>query len=125
MIRATMLAIVLLFVPLAASAQYLDVIGNELKEDCSLDEYLKVVEAFRGVMKAEGYSYTVEIAQPHSSENLSTIWWIGRTKDLVTYASDYTKWEMALAKPGSRESKVNDKLNDCSKNISRSGMLIR
>lgn len=125
MIRAAVLAIFLLVAPLTASADYLDVIGNKLNDGCSLEQYLSGVEAFRGVMKAEGYSYTVEIGQPHTGEDLTIIWWIGRTKDLATYATDYSRWEKALTKSGSPESKVNEKLSKCSTNVSRNGLMTR
>ena len=111
--------------PIAATAQYLDVIGNGLNDGCSLEKYLGVVEDFRGVMKSQGYSYTVEIAQPHTGDNLNTIWWIGRVKDLATFGEEYSRWEKALTDSGSPESKVNAKLNDCASNISRNGMLVR
>jgi len=125
MIRATMVAIALLAVPLTANAQYIDLIGNKLNEGCSLEKYLGIVEEFRGVMKSEGYPYTVEIAQPLTGEDLGTVWWIGRSQNLATFGEGYTRWETALTKAGSPEAKVSQKLNDCATNISRSGSLIR
>ncbi len=125
MIRSSLLVIALLVAPTAASAQYLDVIANKLNDDCSLEKYLGVVNEFRGVMKSQGYTYSVEIAQPLTGEDLATIWRIGRTKDLATFGSEYTKWETALTNPSSPESKVNKKLNACSTNTSRSGSIIR
>jgi hypothetical protein len=125
MIRATLLAIALLLAPLTASADYLDVIGNKLNDGCSFDQYLGLVKDFRGVMKSESYGYTVEIAQPRTGEDLTIIWWIGRTKDLATFQKDNARWEAALMKSGSPEAKLNDKLTKCSTNVSRNGSITR
>jgi hypothetical protein len=125
MIRATLLAFALAAAPLAASAQYIDAIGNRLNDGCDLDKYLAVVEEFRGVMTSQGYSYTVEIAQPLTGDDLTMIWWVGRTKDLATYGTEYSKWEAALQNPSSPEAKVSAKLTACSTNVSRSGSLVR
>jgi hypothetical protein len=124
MIRTALLAIVFLAAPLAANAQYVDAISNKLIGGCTLDQYLVAVGEFRGVMKSEGYGYTVEIMQPLTGE-LGAIWWVGRTADLATYAADYTRWEKALANAGSPEAKVNAKLDACAENVSRQGSLVR
>ena len=60
---------------------------------------------------------------PVTGDDLSVIFWVGRTKDLATFGAEYTKWLAALDKPGSPEAKVNEKLNQCSTNQSRSGLL--
>ena len=124
MIRTTLLGLAILAAPLAASAQYIDAISSKLVGGCTLDQYLDVVEQFRGVMKSGGYSYTVEIMQPLTGE-LGVIWWVGRTKDLATYGTEYTRWEKALSTAGSPEAKVNTKLTACAENVSRQGLLVR
>ena len=124
MIRSTLLALIILFAPLAASADYIDAIHNEFVGTCTLEKYLPIVEEFRGVMKSQGYTYTVEIAQPLMGD-LTGIWWIGRTKDLATFGAEYTRWEKALASSGTPEAKVNAKLQACTRNVSRQGSLTR
>lgn len=121
--RIPLVALLLLAAPHAANADYIDVITNDLNPDCTMDQYLANVEAFRGVMTAQGYTYTVEIMAPITGEALDVIFWVGRTKDFATFGAEYTKWLAALEKPGSPESKVNEKLNQCSTNVSRSGLL--
>jgi len=124
MIRTALLAIAILAAPLTANAQYIDAISTKLIGECTLDQYLAVVEEFRGVMKSEGYTYTVEIAQPLTGE-LGILWWVGRTPDLETYGQGYTRWEAALAKPGTPEAKVSAKLGACAENQTRQGSLVR
>ena len=112
-----------LFAPVVASADYLDVIVNKLNDGCSLDEYNKVVEEFRGVMTSEKYSYTVEIAVPFTGPELDVVYWIGRTKDIATFGVENGRWDQALANAKSSEAKVNAKLEKCSINVRRSGSI--
>ena len=110
-----------LFAPVVASADYLDVIATKLKEDCSLAEYNKVIEEFRGVMTSEKYSYSVEIAVPFTGPELDVVYWIGRTKDIATFGVENGRWDQALANAKSPEAKVNAKLEKCSVNVRRTG----
>ncbi len=120
-LRSALLTLPLLVAPAMASADYLDVITNSLNDGCSMEKYGKVVEEFRGVMTSQGYSYTVEIVIPYIGNQLDQIFWVGRTKDLATFGSESDRWEKALMKSESPESKINKKLNDCTTNVSRSG----
>jgi hypothetical protein len=123
--RTTLLAFAMLLTPLVAHADYLDVITNRLKDGCSIDKYLGVVEEFRGVMKSQGYKYTVEIAPPFTGPDLSVVYWVGREPSFATFGQEYDRWDAAIAKPGTPEAKVNEKLNACSTNVSRSGSRTR
>lgn len=123
-IRAAILAIVMLLAPQAALADYLDVITTRLG-DCTLEKYLGLVEEFRGVMKQQGYKYTVEIAEPLVNDPLDVIYWIGRAPDFATFGAEYTRWESQIVKGGTPEAKINDKLNACGENVTRSGHQIR
>jgi hypothetical protein len=110
-----------LFAPVVASADYLDVIATKLKDNCSLAEYNKVIEEFRGVMTSEKYSYSVEIAVPFTGPELDVVYWIGRTKDIATFGVENGRWDQALANAKSPEAKVNAKLEKCSVNVRRTG----
>jgi hypothetical protein len=110
-----------LFAPVVASADYLDVIATKLKDNCSLAEYNKVIEEFRGVMTSEKYSYSVEIAVPFTGPELDLVYWIGRTKDIATFGVENGRWDQALANAKSPEAKVNAKLEKCSVNVRRTG----
>jgi hypothetical protein len=124
-LRTTLLAFALLLTPLAARADYLDVITNKLKDGCSLDKYLGVVEEFRGVLKAQGYKYTVEIAPPFIGDDLSVVYWVGREPTFATFGEESDRWEAAIAKPATPEAKINEKLDACADNVRRSGSRTR
>jgi len=123
--RTTVLAFALLLTPLVARADYLDVITSRLTAGCSLDKYLGVVEEFRGVMKTQGYKYTVEIAPPFIGPDLSVVYWVGREPNFATFGQESDRWEAAIAKAGTPEAMVSAKLNACSENVSRSGSRTR
>jgi hypothetical protein len=124
-LRTTLLAFALVLMPLVAHADYLDVITNKLTDGCSLDKYLGVVEEFRGVMKSQGYKYTVEIAPPFIGSDLSVVYWVGREPSFATFGQESDRWEAAIAKAGTPEAVVSGKLNACSSNVSRSGSRTR
>lgn len=121
--RIALTALFLIFGAQAAQADYVDVIVNEMSPDCSMDTYLANIEEFRGVMSAQGYTYTVETLVPVMGDDLSLVYWVGRTKDFATFGAEYTKWLAALDNAGSPEAKVNAKMNKCSTNVSRSGSM--
>ena len=120
-LRNGLLALSLLIAPTIASADYLDVITNSLNDGCSIEDYGKVVNEFRGVMKSQGSSYTVEIVVPFIGDPLDGVFWVGRTKDFSTFGAESDRWEKALMNSSSPESKINKKLNSCATNVSRSG----
>ena len=121
--RILLFALLLIVGPQTAQADYVDVITNKMSADCTMEQYLASVEEFRGVMTSQGYTYTVEILAPVTGADLSSVFWVGRTKDFATFGAEYTKWLAALGQEGSPEAKVNAKLNECSMNVSRSGAL--
>jgi hypothetical protein len=118
-LRASLLALALLATPWPARADFLDIVTSKLSSGCSLANYLALVEEFRGVMKAQGYKYTVEIVQPFQDSDLSLLYWVGREPNQATFGEENDRWEAATAKPGTPEAKVNDKINACATNVSR------
>ena len=123
--RATLVVFAMLLTPLVAHADYVDFITNRLIAGCSLDKYLGVVEEFRGVMKTQGYKYTVEIAPPFIGSDLSVVYWVGREPNFATFGQESDRWEAAIVKPGTPEALISEKLNACSQNVSRSGSRTR
>ena len=124
-LRTALLVLTTLLAPLVAQADYLDVITSRLKEGCSLEKYLGVVDEFLGVMKSQGYKYTVEIAPPFIGDDLSVVYWVGREPNFATFGQESDKWEAAIAKPGTPEATINQKLDACTENVSRSGSRTR
>ena len=124
-LRNLVFAFAMLLTPLAARADYLDVIVSKLTAGCSFEKYLGVVEEFRGVMKSQKYKYTVEIAAPFAGSDLSLIYWVGREPTFAIFGQESDRWDAAVAKPGTPEAKSSEKLAACAQNVSRSGSRTR
>ena len=110
----------MLLAPLAAHADYLDVITTKLNAGCSLEKYRDIVQEFRGVMTAQKYKYTVEIAVPFIGSDLDLVYWVGREPNAATFGQETDRWNAAIAKPETPEAKVNAKIAECGVNQSRS-----
>jgi hypothetical protein len=120
-IRAILLSIAILLVSGVSHADYLDVITTRLTPDCPLEKYMDVVEEFRGVITQQGYKYRVEIAVPFTNDELDVVYWLGREPDFATLGAENDRWEAAIAKGGTPEAGMSEKLNACGVNVSRSG----
>lgn len=123
--RTALLAVALLVSPLAARADYVDVITNKLLPGCSLGQYLGLVDEFRALMKAQKYNYRVETIVPFSGPALNEIYWVGRTANLAEFGQESERWEIAVAKPGTPENAWNTKSLACSETLRRTGGITR
>jgi hypothetical protein len=114
-----MILALLLCLPMAASAEYMDVIKFELSEGCSFDEYMEIVNDFN---KWGGdYGYSASVAMPLQNENLTSMFWLGTTKDAATFGKAWDTWRDALSDPDSTEAKLWSRFQACSVNLGRWG----
>lgn len=110
----------LLTVSLCANADYIDSIQVQLREDCSLPEYLAIVNDFN--KWGEDYGYRTEIAVPLQSNDLNSMYWMGRTANAQAFGKAWDAWRDAQADEKSAPSKLQARLNECANpNVARSG----
>ena len=109
-----LIAAVLLF-SFSANADHLDVIPTKLQADCSLPEYLQIVNDFNEWAKSHGYR--AEIAVPLHSHDVATLIWVGRSANAETFGKAWDTWRDAQADPGSTPAKLQARLNACSEPI--------
>ena len=81
--KKTILSLALL-VPMAASAEYMDVIEVQLNEGCSFNQYMEIVSDFNSDW-AEAIGYKARVAMPLQNNNLVSLYWMGTTKDAATF----------------------------------------
>ena len=105
--------------PAMASSGYLDVIGVQLKPDCTMQKYMSIVSDFR--TWGTGHGYSVRIAVPVQSEDVQTFYWEGSTKDAATFGAAWDAWRDALGDANSTPAKLSARFGACSNNKSRSG----
>ena len=110
----------LLAVPMVASADHLDVIEFELQEGCSFDTYLAIANDFNTQWGSK-HGYQAEVLVPIQSHNLVSMFWVGRTKDAATFGKAWDTWRNEQADPNSVASKLWARFQECSTNLSRRG----
>jgi len=108
------------FVPMAASAEYMDVIEFTLNEGCTFDKYMEIVNDFNSDWGEEN-GYTTRIAMPLQSNNLVSMYWLGTTKDAAAFGKAWDTWRDALSDPKSTPSKLWARFVACEVNVGRRG----
>ena len=117
--KKTILSLALL-VPMAASAEYMDVIEVQLNEGCSFNQYMEIVSDFNSDW-AEAIGYKARVAMPLQNNNLVSLYWMGTTKDAATFGKVWDAWRDGLSDSKSKPAKLWDRFQDCSVNLSRQG----
>jgi hypothetical protein len=114
----TILSLLLLALPIVASADYVDVIEFKLNQGCRLDTQLQVAKDFNAQWGAK-YGYRAEILAPLEPRNLSSFYWIGRTKNAETFGRAWDTWRSESQDPNSVAGKLLSRYNSCATGISR------
>jgi len=114
------MALLLLAVPAVACADYVDVISAKLKEGCSVATLQLIVKDFNETWAKEGV-YKAELLVPMMSQDLGTIYWVGRIKDAEAFGSGLERWVKESSDPNSVAGKLAARLNQCATWGSRGG----
>ena len=106
--------------PLSVSAaSHMDVIEFELAEGCSFDNYMEIVSDFNNW--AADYGYSSRIAMPLQNDNLTSMYWLGESKDAATFGAAWDQWRNSQGDSESTESKLSARFEECSTNVGRWG----
>jgi hypothetical protein len=121
--KKLMLLFVLAF-PMAAQADYLDVIAGKFNPGCTADKYLQIVQDFRDQW-ANARGYKVEILFPVQSRDLGTFFWVGRISNAEAFGKGLDAWSSAQSDPNSVPAKLMARFRECATNESRAGYFTR
>ena len=110
----------LALLPLAASADYLDVIQFELNEECTFEKYLAIKDDFNSQW-AKDHDYTVEVLTPIQIHDMKSLFWVGRSSDAASFGRAWDAWQAESADPDSVASKLIARFAQCSIQSSRRG----
>ena len=122
--RRQLIWLFVLAFPVAAQADYLDIIGFKMNPGCTMDKYLQIVQDFRDQWgNTRGYS--VEILVPAQSRDLGTFFWVGRSKNVEAFGKGLDSWSGAQSDPSSGPAKLMARFRECTTNESRAGYFTR
>ena len=112
--KLTKLAIAaLLFIPMTASAEYMEVLEQEVKEGCTVAKYQVIIDDFN--VWAKDYGYQAKIASPLYTNNFGSVYWIGTAKDTTTFGAAYDAWLDGIKDPKSTPAKLDARMGKCVK----------
>jgi hypothetical protein len=110
--------IILISVPFYTFADHLDVIQMELNKGCNFNQFLAIKKDFNSKW-AKDYDYKVELLMPVQSNDLKSIYWVGRSSDAVAFGKGWEAWVSDLGKSGSVAANLNARLEKCATSMSR------
>ena len=116
--RLLVMAIVL--IPMTVRAEYLDVIAGKLKEKCSLEKYVTLKNDFNAQW-GRSHGYQAEIASVVQSNDLVTVYWLGRTANAEAFGRAWDAWRTEISDSKSVAAKLNERFEKCVDNTGRRG----
>lgn len=115
-----LIALMLLALPMASHADYVDVIAWKLKDGCSMSQYLQIVKDFNELWARE-YGYHAEVLVPVQSSEVTTYFWVGRVANGAAFGKGLDAWTAAQADANSMPAKLMARLRECATNERRAG----
>lgn len=112
--------IALLCLPLNAFADHIDVIEVKLHEGCSLSDYLAIKNDFNANWGSKN-GYKAEVLVPIQSQNLVSLFWVGRSANAAAFGKAWDQWRTDLGKPDSVAAGLWARFEACGMNMSRRG----
>jgi hypothetical protein len=113
-----LVAIVLLALPMGAIADHLDVIEFKLKAGCTFSTYMQIAKDFNSQWGAKN-AYKSEILMPLQSNNLESLYWVGRSKDAASFGKAWDTWRDETMDPNSVAGRLSARFDACAENLSR------
>lgn len=112
----------ILLLPIGAMADHIDVIEGQLNEGCDTQKYMAIVTEFNEKWgKKNGYQ--TEILFPIQSNNMTSIFWVGRSANTATFGAAFDKWTKELGDADSLASSLMARFNECSTTLGRRGYM--
>ncbi len=115
-----LLLAMLLISPISVLADHIDVIEVTLNEGCTVSKYVAIKDDFNEQWGAKN-GYHSEVLVPIQSNNLISLYWIGRTENAAGFGNAWDQWRNDLTDPDSVASKLWAIFLDCSTNVGRRG----
>ena len=109
----------LLLLPLASTADHLDVIQMTLNKNCTIQDYVEIMRDFNEQWGAE-YGYEAELAVPLQSQDLGSLFWVGRSANAEAFGKAWDAWRDAQSDADSLAARLQARFNACGEtNVAR------
>ena len=102
-----LIALFVLAFPMAAQADYVDVIASKMTGACTMAKYLQIVKDFNEQW-GKSHNYRVEILVPQQSADVQTFYWVGRAANAEAFGKGLDEWNAAQADANSGPAHKND-----------------
>jgi len=119
-VRILFLIVAAIAIPVSAGAEHMDVIQVELDDDCSVQKYVQIKNDFNEQW-GKKHGYAAEIVVPIQSQDLTAIFWVGRTANAAAFGAAWDAWRDELADSKSVAAKLSARFEECAENETRSG----
>lgn len=114
----------LLTVPAVASADYVDVLSAKLKDGCNVATFQQIVADFNATW-AKDTEYKAQALVPLMSEDMHTLYWVGRTTNAETFGRGLERWMKEASDPSTVAGKISERMNACVTWVGRAGFAAR
>jgi hypothetical protein len=104
--------IALVCLPVVTLADHMDVIQMRIGENCSVAQYVAIMKDFNEQWGVN-YGYVAELAVPLQSNDLVSIFWVGRSANAEAFGKAWDAWRDAQADPTSAAAKLQARFNAC------------
>ncbi len=114
-----LLVLALFVLPVAAHAEgHMDVIQVTLMEGCTAAQYAAIAHDFNESW-GKDHGYMAEVLVPLQSQDLESVFWIGRTANAAAFGAAWDAWRDALPNAQSTAAQLQARFDECSTNTSR------
>ncbi len=114
--------VAILMLPTSLLADHVDVIEGQLNEDCSQQKYMAIVTEFNEKW-GEKNAYQAEVLFPIQSNNMTSMFWVGRSASTAAFGVAFDQWVKDLTDPDSLASSLAERFGECSTNLGRRGYM--
>jgi hypothetical protein len=113
------LSVILLVLPTGVFADHIDVMELQLSEGCSLSTFVALKDDINEQW-GEKNGYQAEVLSPIQSDNLTSVYWLGRSANAAAFGTAYDEWATELTDPDSGVSKLLARFQECADILDRS-----
>ena len=116
----TIMFAALFLLPFSVLADHVDVIQLELKDGCTMNQYLEITKDFNEQW-GKNNAYHAEVLTPIQSHDLKSFYWIGRSSGAQAFGKAWDTWRDEATDSNSVAGKLQARFTECGVELSRRG----